>query len=94
MLARLPWAHEVEVHVDAPSDELAARIPAALAQLTPDGTGTRLELRADSLDWVAGVLAGLSAEFRVIRPLELNTHIARLAARLAASAANTGSGPA
>ncbi len=58
MLARLPWAHEVEVHVDAPSDELAARIPAALAQLTPDGAGTRLELRADSLDWVAGVLAG------------------------------------
>ena len=93
MLARLPWAHEVEVQVDAPSDDLAARIPATLAQLSPDGTGTRLELRADSLDWVAGVLAGLGADFLVIRPLELNEHVARLAARLANSAGKTGSGP-
>ncbi len=41
MLARLPWAHEVEVQVDAPSDDLAARIPATLAQLSPDGDGNQ-----------------------------------------------------
>jgi len=93
MLARLPWAHEVEVHVEAPPDELAARIPATLAQLSSDEAGTRLELRADSLEWVAGVLAGLGADFLVIRPLELNEHVARLAERLAASAANTGIRP-
>ena len=43
-------------------------------------------MRADSLEWVAGVLAGLGADFRVIRPDELNDHLARLAARLADAA--------
>ena len=86
MLARLPWAHEIEVHVDARPDALAARLPATLAELSPEEEGTRLEMRADSLEWVAGVLAGLGADFRVIRPDELNDHLARLAARLADAA--------
>jgi predicted DNA-binding transcriptional regulator YafY len=85
MLARLPRAWEVEAHVDAPVDEVAARLPPTLAELTAEGSGTRLELHADSLDWVAGVLAGLRADFCVIRPAELNEHVARLATRLALS---------
>jgi predicted DNA-binding transcriptional regulator YafY len=43
-------------------------------------------MRADSLDWVAGVLAGLGADFRVIRPDELREHLETLASRLRASA--------
>jgi predicted DNA-binding transcriptional regulator YafY len=85
MLARVPWKWEVEVRLDAPVGEIAARIPATLAELTEDGSGTRLEIRADSLDWVAGVLAGLGADFRVVRPDELREHLARLASRLAAA---------
>jgi predicted DNA-binding transcriptional regulator YafY len=85
MLARLPWAWEVEVHVDAPLGVLAARVPATIATLAAEGAGTRLELRADSLDWVAGVLAGLGADFHVVRPDELRGHLARLAARLNAA---------
>jgi predicted DNA-binding transcriptional regulator YafY len=87
MLARLPFAWEVEVHVDAPVGEIAARVPATLAQVTAEGTGTRLELRADSLEWVAGVLAGLGSEFRVVCPDELRAHLTRLASRLEAAAA-------
>jgi predicted DNA-binding transcriptional regulator YafY len=86
MLARLPWAWEIEVRLDAPVSEIAARVPATLAELEADDSGTRLKMRADSLDWVAGVLAGLGADFRVIRPDELREHLERLASRLRASA--------
>jgi len=88
MLARLPWAWEIEVHVAAPIDEIATRVPATLAELTADGTGTRLEMRADSLDWVAGVLAGLGADFRVVRPDELRDPLGELAARLSSAASS------
>jgi predicted DNA-binding transcriptional regulator YafY len=86
MLARLPWPWEIEVRVDGPVGEIAARVPATLAELEADGTGTRLRMRADSLDWVAGVLAGLGADFQVIRPDELREHLQRLASRLRAGA--------
>jgi predicted DNA-binding transcriptional regulator YafY len=83
MLTRLPLAWEVEVLLDAPVHEIAARLPATLAELAADGDGTRLSMRADSLEWVAGVLAGLGADFRVVRPDELREQLARLASRLA-----------
>jgi predicted DNA-binding transcriptional regulator YafY len=90
MLARLPSAWEVEVHLDAPMREVAARVPATLAELRPEGAGTRLELRANSLGWAAGVLAGLGADFRVIRPDELREHLAQLASRLTVSSLTPG----
>lgn len=86
MLARLPWAWEIEVHLDAPVSEVAGRVPATLAELEADDSGTRLKMRANSLDWVAGVLAGLGADFRVIRPDELRGHLETLASRLRAGA--------
>jgi predicted DNA-binding transcriptional regulator YafY len=82
MLARLPRAWEIVVELDAPVSEIAGRVPATLAELTPAGSGTRLQMRGDSLDWVAGVLAGLGADFRIIRPDELREHVADLASRL------------
>lgn len=83
MLARLPLAWEIEVRVDAPMHELAGRLPPTLAQLAADGDATRLTMRADSLEWVAGILAGLRGDFAVIRPAELRDEVAQLAARLA-----------
>jgi predicted DNA-binding transcriptional regulator YafY len=41
---------------------------------------------ADSLEWAAGVLAGLGADFRVVRPDELRAHVRELGERLARSA--------
>jgi predicted DNA-binding transcriptional regulator YafY len=84
MLASLPWAWEVEVLLDAPVEAIAARIPATLAELEPHDGRTRLTLRSDSLEWAAGVLAGLGAAFEVVRPDELREHLAALAARLLA----------
>jgi predicted DNA-binding transcriptional regulator YafY len=86
MLARGPWGWEVEVRLDAPLDELAPRVPPTLAELSPDGAGTRLELRAESLDWAAGFLAGLGFDFEVVHPDELREPLARLADRLTRSA--------
>jgi len=85
MLARMPAAWEIEVHLDAPLHEIAARLPPTLAELSAEGSGTRLEMHADSLDWAAGVLAGLRADFYVVRPDELKKQVAQLAARLALS---------
>ena len=82
MLARVPWSWEIEVRLDAPVNELAAIVPPTLGELSPDREATRLELRADSLDWAAGFLAGLGADFEVVRPDELREPLARLAERL------------
>jgi predicted DNA-binding transcriptional regulator YafY len=86
MLARLPWGWEVEVYLEAPVAEIAARVPATIGELVEHGGGTRLTMRADSLDWVAGVIASLGADFRIVRPDEVREHLAQLATRLAAGA--------
>jgi predicted DNA-binding transcriptional regulator YafY len=83
MLARLPYEWRIEVRVDAEVEELRRRVPATLGELTAEEDGTRLELGADSLAWAAGFLAGLGAEFRVIRPDELRGELRDLGARLA-----------
>jgi predicted DNA-binding transcriptional regulator YafY len=85
MLARVPAQWEIEVRLEAPIHEIAARLPPTLAEISADGNGTRLEMHADSLDWAAGVLAGLRADFFVVRPEELKEHLAQLASRLALS---------
>ena len=42
------------------------RHPEGLGELTPEGSATRLQLRADSLEWAAGMIAGLGADFEVV----------------------------
>jgi predicted DNA-binding transcriptional regulator YafY len=83
MLARLPYEWRVEVVVDAPVEEVRRRVPPTLGELAEEGERTRLELGADSLEWAAGFLAGLGADFRVIRPDELRAQLRGLAERLA-----------
>ena len=83
MLARLPYEWRIEVRVDAPVEDLRTRVPPSLAELGADGDGSRLELGADSLEWAAGFLAGLGADFQVIRPDELRSHLRGLSERLA-----------
>ena len=86
MLARLPYEWRVEVVLDAPLDEIRRRVSPTLAELPPDGDGTRLEMGVDSLEWAAGLLAGLGAEFSVVRPDELRAELGELGARLARAA--------
>ena len=53
----------------------------------PAGTQTVLRMRVESLDWMAGVLAGLGCDFTVVQPPELRQSVAALADRLAAQVA-------
>src|SRR5206468_1019286 len=74
-LASVPWPWEVEVLLDLPPDLAARRLPATLAELAPEGPGTLLRMRVSSLDWMAGVLAGLGCGFTIRRPTELRASV-------------------
>jgi predicted DNA-binding transcriptional regulator YafY len=86
MLARLPYEWRVEVVLDASVEEIRRRVPATLGEVTEAKEGARLELGADSLEWAAGFLAGLAADFRLVRPDELRGQLRELGARLARAA--------
>jgi predicted DNA-binding transcriptional regulator YafY len=87
-LARVPWPWEVEVLLDLAPERAAERLPATLAELAPEGDGTLLRMRVSSLDWMAGVLAGLGCDFTIRRPDELHAAVAAVARRLAQSASS------
>lgn len=87
-LARVPWAWEVEVLLDLPIDRAAERLPPTLAELAQADGRTRLRMRVGSLDWMAGMLAGLECDFTIRAPDELHASVAALARRLAACASS------
>jgi predicted DNA-binding transcriptional regulator YafY len=84
-LARVPWAHEVEVLLHATLAGAAEHFPATLAELEPSGEDTLLRMRAESLDWVAGLLAGAGFAFEIRRPEDLRKSVHALADRLRAA---------
>jgi predicted DNA-binding transcriptional regulator YafY len=85
-LARVPWGWDVEIVLELPVEEALRRVPATLAELADEDGTTVLRMRADSLEWVATVLAGLGCDFSIRRPDELRTSVRDLGARLARSA--------
>ena len=85
-LARVPWRWEVEVLLDLAIDRAAERLPPTLAELAEVGDRTLLRMRVGSLEWVAGVLAGLECEFAIVSPPELRASVVALSRRLAACA--------
>jgi predicted DNA-binding transcriptional regulator YafY len=94
-LARVPYRWAVEVRLDAPVEAIRERVPPSLAELTPagdDGAATVLRMRADSLRWVAEVLAGLGAPFAIREPEELRAEVRAVAATLMAAATAPASG--
>jgi predicted DNA-binding transcriptional regulator YafY len=84
-LAGVPWPWEVEVVLDLPLEAARRRVPETLARLRAEGEGTRLELRAVSLEWAASFLAGVGCGFEVRRPEELRPVLRALAERLLAA---------
>jgi predicted DNA-binding transcriptional regulator YafY len=82
----VPYAWAVEVRLAAPPERVRERIPATIAELAPDGEGTLLRMRADSLRWVAEILAGLGCAFEVRAPDELRAEVRAVAELLLASA--------
>jgi predicted DNA-binding transcriptional regulator YafY len=85
-LARVPYAHAVEVRFAASVEHVRERVPPTLAELAEDGDGTVLRMRADSLRWVAELLAGIGAPFVVVAPPALRAEVRAVAELLVASA--------
>ncbi|MBO2456968.1 YafY family transcriptional regulator [Actinomadura sp. LCR2-06] len=81
-LAGVPWAHEVEVLLETTLEQARRRIPATVATLTETGGGVLMTTRAEHLDGMARMLAGLGMPFVVRRPAELRGHVRDLARHL------------
>jgi predicted DNA-binding transcriptional regulator YafY len=82
-LARVPWPWHVEVLLELPLEDAAPRLASTLAELAEAHGGTLLRMRVSSLDWVAGLLAGLGCAFTIREPDELRASVRALAERLA-----------
>ncbi|MGC5016001.1 helix-turn-helix transcriptional regulator [Streptosporangium sp. DT93] len=86
-LAAVPYRHEVRVLLrETTLEEAAARIPAATATLSETSGGVLLVTRAERLDGMAQMLAGLGRPFTVVTPSALRDEVRSLAARLLACA--------
>jgi predicted DNA-binding transcriptional regulator YafY len=84
-LASVPWQHGVEVLLHTDHESALRRFPPTLANLEETREGTVLRMRADSLDWAAGLLAGAGCDFTILQPPELRDSVRRLAERLRAA---------
>lgn len=66
-------------------DDVRAKLPASVATLTETPDGVKLLLRANRLEWAAGVLAWLGCTFEIEYPDELRAEVTKLADRLSSS---------
>jgi predicted DNA-binding transcriptional regulator YafY len=88
-LAAVPYRHEVSVLLETDLDTARQAIPPGVGTLTEVGgrTGadgrTRLDCRAEDLDGMARLLAGLPWAYQIIEPDELRAALAAHATRLA-----------
>jgi len=94
-IARAPWAHAVAVRVRGTADHVRAHLPVGIAtvqEIDPDpgdsAPQVRVEIRAERLDWVPALLAGLDRPFVVEGPDELRDLVRALARRLHDAAAS------
>ncbi|RAY14143.1 transcriptional regulator [Actinomadura craniellae] len=85
-LAAVPYSHEVEVVLETGLAEARTRIPPSVGGLTEVDGGVLLRTRAERLDGMAMMLAGLGRPFVIRRPDELRDAVRDLAATLHAQA--------
>jgi predicted DNA-binding transcriptional regulator YafY len=86
-LAAVPYAHEVEVVLAATIEDARRRIPPMVGALSEVDGGVLMVARAERLDGMAQMLAGLGWPFVIRRPEELRDAVRALAARLVEDAA-------
>ena len=82
-LAGVPYAWEVEVLLETDLAQARRRVPASVAELTGSPAGVLMRARAEQLDGMAQMLAGLGWGFTIRRPDELRAAVTAYAARLA-----------
>ncbi len=95
-LATAPYRHEVTLRVQGTAEQIRTRLPASIAMVEESASAgstdpdprhwARVELRAERLDWLPGVLASLDLPFVIERPDELRDLVTALAGRLTHSA--------
>jgi predicted DNA-binding transcriptional regulator YafY len=95
-LAATPYRHEVTLRIQGTAEQIRTRLPASIARVEEPPTASsadsqtehwsRVELRAERLDWLPAVLASLDLPFIIERPAELRDLVAALADRLLHSA--------
>jgi len=84
-LATTPWRHDVRVVVEASAEVVRAQLPPGLARVQPVGADpdrSRIELRAEHLEWIPALLVGLQRPFTIEQPAELRELVRSLAGRL------------
>lgn len=92
-IAAVRWSHEVVVVLRTTLAQARAQLPPSVGRLSEHADGVLLESRAERLDGMARMLAGLGWDFEVVTPDALRDEVAALAERLRA-AASRGAGPA
>lgn len=85
-LASVPYAHEVEVLLETTAGEARRRIPPSVATFAEAEGGVLMRARAERLDGMARMLAGLGWSFVIHRPDELRAAVRELGADLAVQA--------
>ncbi|MFF0635891.1 helix-turn-helix transcriptional regulator [Nocardia sp. NPDC004151] len=92
-LANAPYRHEVSVRVQGTLTQVRPLLPATIATVQeidsqPADTSpwVRIRIRAEQLDWIPALLAGLNRPFIIEHPDTLNDAVRALAGRLTAAA--------
>jgi predicted DNA-binding transcriptional regulator YafY len=91
-LATTPYRYEVTLRVQGTAEQIRTRLPAGIAIVAESPSvssadsdtmrWSRVELRAERLDWLPAVLASLDLPFAIERPDELRDLVVALAGRL------------
>lgn len=81
-LAAVPYTHEVEVLLETTLAQARRRLPPTTATLTQTPEGVLARMRAERLDGMAQMLAGLGWPFTIHRPAELADAVRDLSGRL------------
>ncbi|GGB99743.1 helix-turn-helix transcriptional regulator [Cellulomonas carbonis] len=85
-IAAVGWAHEVTVVLRTTVAEASERLPPSVGRLSEHPDGVLLETRAERLDGMARMLAGVGWDFEVITPDALRDEVLALSERLRVSA--------
>ena len=89
-IASVGWRHEVVVDLVTTLEQARRRLPPTVGTLTEMPDGVRLTARAERLDGMAQLLAGLGCSFTIVAPEALRAEVTALAARLMSDAARLG----
>ncbi len=92
-IAAVGWEHEVAVVLRTSLADARERLPPSVGRLSEHADGVLLQTRAEHLDGMACMLAGLGWDFEVLAPDALRAEVRSLADRLRRSAQRGAPGP-